>query len=465
MGKELNAEEFYRRRDDRTNRLTSNRDYHNLHVRLIADESIVRSYVGQVQLLTATNMLARWCRWIELGFPNAPLVEELRMNGWGTLHERVFAEVSQADPFGRFTFNQIRSPEVEYTLQIGKADRSEPVNFTIDSDGWTAYAGTAYESPGVASAQKNPVGAAFAACLGVADAFKVATEQPIETRVTHFALSLFDFCLNGDFSQTPDVSGTISLGNVQLVGVGSVGSAIAYLLRMLPLEGQLTTIDHDPVEIENLNRSPLFGIKDDHQPKALIVAQYLEGHIPVEPFVGRYDEFIQSHGRGPGKLDLIIPVANEHNVRADIENNYPPIQTYATTTSSWGINYHRHYPLSYDDCSVCRFPPPETQPNFSCSVTQVETPNEKPIDAALPFLSMSAAVLTVADLIKLQLPGYPFTPNFAFIDFLGKMETILTYSRQKKADCICANRSHAIHSEYISSTRYFTVQNSGVQKI
>jgi hypothetical protein len=186
----------------------------------------------------------------------------------------------------------------------------------------------------------------------------------------------------------------------------------------------------------------------------LVAAQYLDGHIPIEPFPGRYDEFIQSRGRRPGKVDIIIPVANEHNVRSDIENNYPPIQTYATTTSSWGINYHRHSPLSNDDCSICRFPPPESQPNFQCSVTQVETPNEKPIDAALPFLSMAAAVLTVADLIKLQLPGYPFTPNFAFIDFFGKMETISTHARQRKINCICTNRSDAIHSEYVGSTRY-----------
>jgi hypothetical protein len=191
---------------------------------------------------------------------------------------------------------------------------------------------------------------------------------------------------------------------------------------------------------------------DDSLPKAVVAAKYLHGHITVEPFVGRYDQFVQSYGRRPRTIDIMIPAANEHNVRADIENNFPPIQVYGTTTASWGINYHRHIPLSSDDCSVCRFPAADAQPKFACSVAQVETSNDKPIDAALPFLSVAAAVLIVADLIKLQLPGYPRTPNFAFIDFLGKLDSVLAHPRQKKAGCVCSYRSQTIHTECLRST-------------
>jgi predicted CXXCH cytochrome family protein len=250
----------------------------------------------------------------------------------------------------------------------------------------------------------------------------------------------------------PDI---ILVGNVQLIGVGSVGSAIAYLLRMLPLEGEVTIIDHDLIEIENLNRSPLFGISDVGKPKVSVVDQYLNNHITVNAFQGQYSEFIKSHGRKPGSIDILIPEANEYNVRFDMENNYPPIQIYGTTSTSWGINYHRHVPLSQDDCSVCHFPASTTQPNFICSEAQVEIQDEKPIDAALPFLSVGAAALVVADLIKLQLPGYPFTSNFAYIDFLGKLENIVSYDRRSKEDCPCRTRSVNIHKKYISSTRFY----------
>ena len=270
-------------------------------------------------------------------------------------------------------------------------------------------------------------------------------------------MSLLDFCLNDEMTKSVYTPAIISLGRVQLIGVGSVGSAIAYLLRMLQLEGEITVIDHDAIEIENLNRSPFFRIEDLGKPKALVAGQYLEGHISVEAFVGRYDEFIHSHGRRPGKVDIIIPVANEYNVRSDIENNYPPIQIYGTTTTSWGINYHRHIPLSQDDCSVCRFPAIDAQPLFPCSTILVEAPKKKPVDAALPFLSVGAAVLTVVDLIKLQLPGYPFTPNFALIDFYGKLDYIVSFNRVPKLHCPCRMRSINIAKEFIGSTKFFAI--------
>lgn len=455
MGKELTAAEFYRRRDDRTNRLTDNRSYHDFHVRVTSEDFSTHSYVGQVQLITAANMLARWCRWIEFGFANAPLVDELRLGGCTTLHDRIHAEVSQADPFGKFMFKLEPSSEVEYTLHVGKKSQREKASFAIDADGWNAYAGIDYDSSVVHLQQNNPVGATFATCIGVADAFKVATHQPKDNRIHQLGLSLFNFALNTDSSPAPDRYEVVSLGKMQLIGAGSVGSAIAYLLRMIPLDAQLSIVDHDSIEIENLNRSPLFGIGDDNLPKAEVTANYLKGHISVEPFPERYDEFIQSHGRKPGDTDVIIPVANEYNIHADIENNFPPIQVYGTTTTSWGVNYHRHVPLSDDDCSVCRFPAEDIRPNFACSTAQVETENKKPIDAALPFLSMAAAAATVADLIKLQLLDYPYTPNFAFLDFLGRMESISIYSKPKKSGCICSHRSSVIHTKYLDSTKYF----------
>jgi len=452
MEKELTATEFYRRRDDRTNRLTDNRSYHDFHIRVTSEDSSIHSYIGQVQLITAANMLARWCRRIEFGFGDAPLVDELRLGGCATLHDRIQMEISQADPFGNFTFKLEPSSIVEYTLHVGKKDQLEKASFVIDTDGWNAYAGIDYDFSIVRSLQNNPVGAAFAACIGVADAFKVATRQSKDNRVRRLGLSLFNFACNTDSSPVPD---RISLGKMQLIGAGSVGSAIAYLLRMMPLDAQLSIVDHDLIEIENLNRSPLFGIGDNNLTKAEVTANYLKGHIPVESFPERYDEFIQGHGRKPGDTDIIIPVANEYNIRADVENNFPPIQVYGTTTTSWGVNYHRHVPLSDDDCSMCRFPPGDIHPNFACSMVQVETENKKRIDAALPFLSMAAAVVTVADLIKLQLPDYPYTPNFAFLDFLGRMESTSIYSKPKKSGCICSHRSNAIHTKYLDSTRYF----------
>ncbi|MBI1877781.1 MAG: hypothetical protein HYR94_06070, partial [Chloroflexi bacterium] len=133
---------------------------------------------------------------------------------------------------------------------------------------------------------------------------------------------------------------------------------------------------------------------------------------------------------------------------------FPPLQVYGTTTSDWGVNYHRHIPLK-EDCSVCRFPI-EAEHNLVCSTAQIEIRQDEQVDAALPFLSMAAAILTVADLLKLQLPGYPFTPNFAFIDFKGSLESPypLVYKKSQRDGCIFAERSPRIYERYIASTRF-----------
>ncbi len=460
MTAELAADEFYRRRDDRTNRYAKySREYQNFHIRLVADESTVETYAGQVQLLLVANMLSRWCRWVEFGFPDAPLAGSLRINGSVTLHKRISAEVSNADPFGRFDFLQGPSPDVQYTLAIGKVRLKEPASFAIDANGWNIWASSTDFLPAVPGIDTNPIGPAFAACVGVADAFKVATGQQEGLRIHELALSLLNFERSTSPKLRAPLSGPVNIGNAQLIGVGSVGSAAIYLLRMIPLQGYLTLIDHDPVEIENLNRSPLFGVSDIDKSKVVVGAEYLTGHLPTEAFPGLYSDFIGARRRKPGDVDIVLPFANDYGVRYQIENNFPPLQVYGTTTPSWGINYHRHIPLT-SDCSVCRFPELGGQVQFVCSTAKIPTPNDNSVDAALPFLSVGAAVLAVADLIKLQMPGYPFTPNFAFFDFLGKLETISAFRRRMKAGCICVDRSPTIHSEYIGSTRYYSLSTT-----
>ncbi|MFN8592028.1 MAG: ThiF family adenylyltransferase [Thermomicrobiales bacterium] len=453
----LTAKEFYQRRDDRTDRVTASRDYHRLHSRIVAAPETVRTFAGQVQLLLAANLLARWCRRVEFGFSDAPLAERLRVGDATTLHARIAAEVHQADPFGAFSFAAARSPNVRYTLKVGGHSVGESVDFSIDAGAWDVRAGVGNRVFGPTETGDNPVGPAFAACVGVADAFKVATGLPGHFRVRDLTLCLFDLHLGGIAcsAAVPLVHAPLKMGNAQIVGLGSVGSAVAYLLGMLPVEGLIWLIDHDHVKIENLNRSPLFGVADIGYPKVEVAHRHLRHAVPTAPFPGRYGEFIDEYGRKPGDIDLILPLANEFGVRATIEYNFPPLQIYGTTAASGVVNYHRHIPLS-EDCSLCRFPisAEEAEARLLCSVASVATALGEQIDAALPFVSTAAASLVVADLMRVQMPNYPFLPNFADIDMLGPLEFIASYQRRPRPECLCASRSPAIHRNYIHPTAF-----------
>lgn len=450
-------DEFYWERDNRTDRIAPNQDYRNFRVRLVASNASVCTYPGQVQLLTAANMLTRWCRYVELGFVDAPLVGDLRLPPFRTLHQRIAAEMAAADPYGVFVFKPTSSQTAQYVLKVGNVSVAEPVDFTIDSDGWSVHAAQGDVSFALTDSYHNPTGPALAACIGVADAFKVAIGEPANTRVRQFMRSLFDLRLTEpSVIEPPPMPPCIELGNVGIVGIGSVGSAVIYLLRMLPLNGAFSLIDHDPVKVVNLNRSPLFGYRDVRRDKVVVAEQYLQSHVPVHAFTGTYAEFIDRQGRPP--MDILLALANEQGVRSTIENNFPPIQVYGTTFE-WGVNYHRHIP-ALDDCSLCRFPVTNSDLPTICSNAKVAVAEKEQVDAALPFASVGAAALTVASLIRLQYPNFITTPNFASIDLKGSLNVLAIYSKRPQPTCSCGMNSKTLHARLIQPTRFASLSRS-----
>jgi len=90
-----------------------------------------------------------------------------------------------------------------------------------------------------------------------------------------------------------------------------------------------------------------------------------------------------------------------------------------------------------------------------CSGSEIQDETGDNVDAALPFLSMGAAALTVAELLRLQLPNHRLTPNFVYIDFKGTLDLLFSYPRYPREACSCHDRSTVIHKEYVASSRFF----------
>src|SRR5260221_3615195 len=67
-----NPEEFYRLRDDRTNRCVANRGYQSIRTSVSIDSDVARTISGQAMMLTTCNLLSRWCRRGEGGCAAAP---------------------------------------------------------------------------------------------------------------------------------------------------------------------------------------------------------------------------------------------------------------------------------------------------------------------------------------------------------------------------------------------------------
>ena len=212
---------------------------------------------------------------------------------------------------------------------------------------------------------------------------------------------------------------------------------MAYLFPFIPIQfSSLALLDPDPMECSNLNRVPVFFADQLGLPKVNIVHNYLSSAgISSTPVVKWFDEAV-ADGFSLQDFDLVIPVANENGVRNAVQRNYPPVMIHGTTGPDWDAFCGRHIPLR-DDCLGCRFPSHSAVPLCSQGRLDLEASDENSshITGALPFLSLAAGTMALAELVKLGLPGYPLNANSAVLSFkTGTMKFILV-DRRSRAGC------------------------------
>ncbi|MCX6543516.1 MAG: ThiF family adenylyltransferase [Acidobacteria bacterium] len=447
------AEEFYALRDDRTNRCSGSRSYQRTSCAVCVSEATAATPAGQVMVLAAANLLSRWCRRVTIVLPPTSVHPLLRL-GIADLGELILAQMRDADPFGDFVIKADGAIAVEIALGIGEdaCFTSNAANVFINASGWHAAVSLErpFELPPTAG--PNWLGAIAAACLGVGQAFKIALHMPAMHFVRNGVFDLFQLNWshdNGHASWPPE----LHVGNVLMVGAGSVGSAAAYCMRFAGLAGSITIVDKDRVKVENLNRSAVFGRGTVGLTKADAVARFLASSaLTPTPVDLWWHEFLKQRRRSSFDFDVWLPLANEGNVRLGMQHNVPPLMVHASTTANWGVNHGRHMP-GRDDCLADRFPTEVSAESLTCATAEVVV-LEAGVDAALPFASLFAGLLVAADLVRAQLSGYPQVPNFALFDWFGTMESIQAWDRKPRPGCICQDQGVAFHDQFNGRTRY-----------
>lgn len=450
----MTPEEFRNLRDSRTQSCESNSDYRSAKVAIVAGRC-VETEAGQMMVLTTAALLARFCYRLDVLVPDVPCI--LRpykaSNGF---HSVIREAVTDADPWAELGLGEQLQSDHTYVLQIGEpVDGHLSPDFTIDANGWVACAGQGAIDFGCDITSANVIAAAQSATIGVADAFKVATNQPAGVRVARTYFSTFYWTLQSNpEDKAPSIAAALplNLARLVIVGAGAVGSNILHFLRFLPhADTTVTVIDHDAVDYSNLNRCLPFGYKDVGLYKADVVTrQLLHSGIDTTSFVGRFDEYI-GHSKHLN-ADIVLPVANEHGVRWAIQSNIPPLMLQGSTGRGWTINVGRHIP-SVDFCLACCFPH-TSDTRMSCGAGQLPGESSGSADAALPFVSPWAAILVVGEMAKLNLAGYPFTKSRLSMESYGPLGSVDHFSGQKARSCICADVSNNLFHKIRGDTRF-----------
>ena len=160
--------------------------------------------------------------------------------------------------------------------------------------------------------------------------------------------------------------------------------------------------------------------------------------------------------REVGSTDVLISTANEFNVRYYVEMGFPPIQLYATTGRNWQATLMRHVPGA-KACSLCVFPPDEKFASTTCATDRSTAPpstaDEKRTDAALPFLSFAAGLMTAAEVLKLTAPAYPFSAERVMLG-LRDQPLLVSTPIPHRTGCLCERRHMGVHQAAIAGSRY-----------
>lgn len=233
----------------------------------------------------------------------------------------------------------------------------------VGSEGWTAK--LSLQSPVGSADTRNPFGAAFAACLGVANVFRKVfadqlphggTDDEIELDVLHYS---------HESSSTgvalPDV---IDIGETHLVGVGAIGRAAVWgLARTGGLTGRLHLIDSETIELSNLQRYVGTISKSVNKIKVKSAAALLADRpgLSVVPHYKRWGEYLRE--RANCNLETIAVALDSAADRVAVQASLPRrIVNAWTQPGDLGVSRHG---FVAGPCLMCLYLPTGKVPNES----------------------------------------------------------------------------------------------------
>jgi len=433
----VDAKTFYEERDSRTLRLTEKTDYRNKSVLVAVDGKTARTFNGQIMSMTSLNLLSRFCRNISLLCDDDVKILFIPKRFYNQNFPSALLNMLRSiDPFGNFSLVNSGEGNYDKILAVGEPQLSKNPDFGINSDGWLSYLSKGKMVPKLKKRRSNPIGASASACIATGEIFKgmLRMDAGIEDNL---CFSTFDYSINSTENINPNLPNSIDIGHIHLVGCGALGNAVGFFLSMLPVKGKATLIDHDRVELSNLNRYPTFTTNDVGKMKVDALTDFLSGtRVEIDPFPGKYSEFVDKHGAG--YPDMVLSLVDRNMPRHEIQMNMPSLILYAAT-GEWAFSIGRHKGLE-DDCHICRFPDVERDDSecAKVSITPVISPEVKEeFAASVSFVSSTAALFLVSELLKIRLFRRSPTKNFLQLDMSLPLKTIRQYQRKRSEGCVC----------------------------
>src|SRR5712664_286033 len=256
------------------------------------------------------------------------------------------------------------NPRIEFKrgasigIAVGRGARGFETTCFAGSEGWDAL--ISMSEPVLTGRSPNPLGASAAACLAVGRIFSLILSQDSEQRRTGDArLSTF-LCEKGDTpSSIPNDNWRLP-EDALLVGVGAVGNGAVWVLGRSPAQGVIHLIDHERLELSNLQRYVLAARADDGRPKVDIAAPFFIGDVKCTPTQTTWADFVEK--RGYDWQHVLVALDNAAD-RRSVQAALPGwIANAWTQPGDLGVSVHDRFD-GKGACLACLYLRTGTEPN------------------------------------------------------------------------------------------------------
>lgn len=231
------------------------------------------------------------------------------------------------------------------------------------SDGWDGHVSTQHPCP--VGTTSNPFGAGAAACLALANVFRMVflgANAPSDQNAT---LSVLDRAAAPSASQPP--ADTVDLGEVVLVGAGAIGNSALWALGRTDATGRIHIVDHERVDLSNLQRYVLASRTDEGAVKADMGARHLPESLRPEPHPDTWAAFVDGAGYiWPRVLVALDSAAHRRAVQATL-----PKWIANAWTQPGDLGLSIHPTLHSGACLACLYLPSGPVPSEDTLIAQV----------------------------------------------------------------------------------------------
>lgn len=293
---------------------------------------------------------------------------------------------------------------------IAQNMKGRPV-FYLGSKNWTSF--FSIKGPVTSHDFINSFGAGAAACFGAANVFReIFKKQLLYGHVdTDFTMSMFSFKKNGNPDEDP-ILNSCAITDTTLAGVGAVGNAFLWTLSNLDAAGNLDIVDHQQVDLSNLQRYVLTDQTSITKDKVEYVTEFFKSSrltFTKKPFT--WQEYVQE--RNNWQLQRVAVAVDSVEDRIAIQGALPQkIFNAWTQPEALGVSRHLHF--LDDPCLVCLYLPSGKRKSRSEEVAEnlglLGPQNEliirgylaqnKPVDAHLIGLIVVAKNVQSSELMK-----------------------------------------------------------------